>query len=35
MREATQRDDQWLSLVLMSLLDHEYRDRIPTRDLKC
>jgi len=28
MREATQRDGVWLSLVLMSILDHEYRDRI-------
>jgi diamine N-acetyltransferase len=28
LREATQRDGQWLSLVLMSLLDHEYRARI-------
>jgi RimJ/RimL family protein N-acetyltransferase len=26
LREATQRDGAWLSLVLMSLLDHEYRD---------
>ena len=32
MREATQRDGQWLSLVLMSLLEDEYRDRVrPTR----
>ena len=28
LREATQRDGKWLSLVVMSLLDHEYRDRI-------
>jgi RimJ/RimL family protein N-acetyltransferase len=28
MREATQRDGKWLSLVLMSLLDHEYRARV-------
>lgn len=28
MREATQREGAWLSLVLMSLLHHEYRDRI-------
>jgi RimJ/RimL family protein N-acetyltransferase len=28
LREATTRDGQWLSLILMSLLDHEYRDRI-------
>lgn len=27
LREATRRDGQWLSLVLMSLLDHEYRAR--------
>ena len=27
LREATRRDGNWLSLVLMSLLDHEYRDR--------
>jgi diamine N-acetyltransferase len=26
LREATQRDGQWFSLVLMSLLDHEYND---------
>ena len=31
LREATQRDGQWLSLVLMSLLDHEYRARIGSR----
>src|SRR5215469_12588960 len=30
MREAVQRDGKWLSLVLMSLLDHEYRDRVRT-----
>jgi len=28
LREAAQRDGQWLSLVLMSLLDHEYRDGV-------
>ena len=28
MREATQRGGEWLSLVLMSLLDHEYRERV-------
>ncbi len=28
MREATQRDGAWLSLVLMSILDREYRDRV-------
>jgi diamine N-acetyltransferase len=28
MREATQREGRWLSLVLMSMLDREYRDRI-------
>ena len=27
LREATQREGGWLSLVLMSLLDREYRDR--------
>jgi RimJ/RimL family protein N-acetyltransferase len=27
LRDATQRDGEWLSLVLMSLLEHEYRDR--------
>ena len=32
MREATQRDGQWLSLVLMSILDHEYRARISLSD---
>jgi diamine N-acetyltransferase len=31
LREATRRDGKWLSLVLMSILDREYRDRIPTR----
>ena len=30
MREATQRDGIWHSLVLMSLLDREYRDRLQT-----
>jgi RimJ/RimL family protein N-acetyltransferase len=25
MREATQRDGVWLALVLMSILEHEYR----------
>jgi len=28
MREATQRDGQWLSLVVMSILDREYQIRI-------
>jgi L-amino acid N-acyltransferase YncA len=28
LREAVQRDGRWLSLVVMSLLDHEYRDRV-------
>jgi len=28
LREATQRDGHWLSLVLMSILEHEYRARI-------
>ena len=27
LREATQRNGVWLSLVLMSLLDHEYREK--------
>jgi len=27
LREATQRDGVWLSLVLMSILDREYRER--------
>ena len=27
-REATQRDGKWLSLVLMSMLDREYRNRV-------
>jgi len=28
LREATQRDGQWLSLVLMSMLEAEYRNQI-------
>ena len=28
MREATQRDGAWVSLVLMSVLDREYRDGV-------
>lgn len=32
MREATQRDGIWHSLVLMSLLDREYRDQLQTAD---
>jgi len=31
LREATQRDGEWLSLVLMSLLDREYRDMVRPR----
>lgn len=31
MREATQREGKWLSLVLMSLLDREYRDMVRLR----
>jgi diamine N-acetyltransferase len=34
MREATQRDGEWLSLVLMSILNREYRGRISPPDVK-